>query len=89
MAIYVIELIGAPKGTRSGAAITALQAVIAFVNSIARFESINLALPLIQLAAAIHDLDQGRQAPMLVPNSTARGIISKSHKSVEGWPKFR
>ncbi len=43
-----------------GAAITALQGVIAFIESIPRLESQSLTLPLSALMAALHDLDNGR-----------------------------
>jgi hypothetical protein len=50
-----------------GAAITALQGTIDFINSVPHFEPDNLALPLAQLMAALHDLDCGRVVPMVKP----------------------
>jgi hypothetical protein len=50
-----------------GAAITALQSAIAFINSMPRLEYMNLAQPLVHLLAALNGLDQGRQVPMLAP----------------------
>src|SRR5262249_55159789 len=42
-----------------GAAITSLQGVTAFINSIPRFESQSLSLPLTTLMAELHDLNFG------------------------------
>ena len=43
-----------------GAAITSLQGVVEFINSIPRFESLNLSCPLTAVMAALHDLNVGR-----------------------------
>jgi hypothetical protein len=48
-------------------AITALRAVIEFINSVPRLESQNLALTLAQLLGALHDLNYGRVGPMVAP----------------------
>jgi hypothetical protein len=45
---------------RRGAAITSLQGVTAFINSIPLFESQSLSLPLTALMAELHDLNFGR-----------------------------
>lgn len=50
-----------------GAAITALQGAITFINSVPHFALDNLALPLTQLMGALHDLDSGRVLPMVKP----------------------
>jgi hypothetical protein len=46
---------------------SAIRAIIDFIHSIPRWESMNLALPMVSLLAALHDLDLGRVAPMLRP----------------------
>lgn len=50
-----------------GAAITALQGVIDFINKIPAFESNKLSLPLTALMAALHDLDTGRVGKIVRP----------------------
>jgi hypothetical protein len=50
--------------SREGA-ITALEGVIEFINSIPRLESQTLALPLVGLMAQLRDLDQGRVGTMV------------------------
>lgn len=52
-----------------GAAITSLQGVVEFINSIPRFESQNLSLPVTALMAALHDLNVGRVGAMVTPTA--------------------
>ncbi len=55
------------QADRRGGAITALQSVIAFVESIPRLESQNLLSPLVDLLSALNDLENGRAVAMLEP----------------------
>jgi hypothetical protein len=50
-----------------GGAITALQAMIQFVNSFPDWEAKNMSLPLTMLLSALDDLDSGRVVKMLTP----------------------
>jgi hypothetical protein len=50
-------------------AIAALSATIEFINSIPRWESQSLAMPLVGLLAALAALDSGRTVPMLQPST--------------------
>lgn len=52
-----------------GAAITALQGVIEFINKMPAFESKSLSLPLTALMAELHDLDTGRVGKIVQPKS--------------------
>jgi len=52
-----------------GAAITSLQGVVEFINSIPRFESLNLSCPLTAVMAALHDLNVGRVGAMVTPTA--------------------
>lgn len=50
-----------------GGAITALQAIVKFVNSIERLEVQSLALPLVHIMSALQDLDNGKIVPITMP----------------------
>jgi hypothetical protein len=52
---------------RRGAAITSLQGVTAFINSIPLFESQSLSLPLTAVMAELHDLNFGRVGVIVAP----------------------
>lgn len=64
------------------AVITALQGTILFINSVPDFESDNLALPLTQLMAALHDLDSGRVLPMVTPAQIDNRPLEASFRKV-------
>jgi hypothetical protein len=80
----------AGKKVGRDAAITALSAVVEFINSIPRLESQSLALPLVLLASALNDLDQGQRVPMLTPTKgfTNRHPDPGAHKMVRAYAIF-
>ena len=55
-----------------GAAMTALEAILVFIDSVPEWERRNFELPIWALLAALKDLNDGRVVPMLAPNPKVR-----------------
>jgi hypothetical protein len=55
-----------------GAAMTALDAILRFIDSVPDWDRRNFETPIWALLAALKDLDDGRVVPMLAPNPKVR-----------------